>query len=193
MLRSYPLAEISARIGGNVYALAMFLTGVFVLYRRPDDGCAHCSWAGHHPRATTWSFGLRALDFVTSSDFWAASSDHQRCLLLFWAAVLFRAGFSPHRLVGGTGGAAYSLCAAIRDLQRWPELVASGALDWLSGLESGSEPDGLAYLLVSMLALVAIIAAAVRSARADQGGGLHSLSIPCWPCCCGAPQLFGGP
>lgn len=162
-LRSYPLADnLRQDWGSMLYALAMFLTGVFVLYKRPEDTTARALFLGGSSilGATSWSFGLQALDFVHPLTFWLHRLTTSGVYLLFWASVLHFALIfpNPHRLVlrhRWLVPAVYSLPFVILGVALvGTGLAASSTLDWLSRQGQDQNLTVTAYLVASLLALV---------------------------------------
>lgn len=162
-LHAYPLAaNLRQDWGAMVYAVALFLTGGFVFYKRPDVPAAGVQLLGGSAilGATTWSFGLQALDFAYPV-FWLHRITTGGVYLLFWASVLhFTLIFpNPHRLVQRyrwivpTVYTAPFLVLTIALIGTY--LAASNTLDWFAHLGPDQNATVTAYLLLSVLALLA--------------------------------------
>lgn len=162
-LHAYPLAEnLRQDWGAMVYAVTMFLTGVFVFYKRPDERAARVMLLGGSSilGATTWSFGLQALDFVHPLTFWLHRITTGGVYLLFWATILHFALVFPntHRLVQRQRWivpAVYAvpfvvLAFALVGTYR----AASSTLDWLARLGPEQSVTVTISLLLALLALI---------------------------------------
>ena len=162
-LGRYPLgANIRHDWGAMVYALALFVTGAFVFFKRPDELAtgpllvAGSAMLG----ATTWSFGLQALDFVQPPGFWLHQLTTRGVYLLIWASVLHFALLfpNPHRLVRGHRWLVPTLYAlpflVLTATLVMTGLAASGPLDWLARIGLDQNLTVAVYLLLGLVALV---------------------------------------
>ncbi len=158
----WPLAANLRRDwGAMLYALALLLTGAFVFARRPDVSATRPLFLAGSAMvgATTWSFGLQALDFVGPLAFWLHRVTTHGVYLLIWSAALhFALVFpSPHRVVRRHGWLIpliYVLPFAIHAVAVIAAgMAASGPLDWLAHTGLDQNLTVTAYLLLSLLAL----------------------------------------
>ncbi|GAB4481646.1 MAG: hypothetical protein Kow00124_29660 [Anaerolineae bacterium] len=159
----YPLAaNLHRDWGAMLYALALLLTGAFVFTRRPDEPATRLLFLAGSAMvgATTWSFGLQALDFVRPLTFWLLWVTTRVIYLLIWSSALHFALIfpNPHRLVRRHGWvipAIYGLPFVVHAAAVIAAgLTASGPLDWLAGIGLDQNLTVTAYLLFSLLALV---------------------------------------
>lgn len=161
-LGRYPLAaNLRQDWGALLYALALFLTGALVFYRRPEQTATRLLFLAGSSMlgATTWSLGLQALDFVQPLPFWLHRVTTHGVYLVLWSATLhFALVFpNPHRLLRRHGWLVPTLYAL-------PFLVhiaavigtglaAAGPLDWLARLGLDQNLTVTIYLVLSVLAL----------------------------------------
>jgi signal transduction histidine kinase len=162
-LRAYPLAEnLRQDWGAMVYASLMFLIGAFVFYKRPAVPAARVQLLGGSAilGATTWSFGLQALDFAYPLTFFLHRITTSGVYLLFWASILhFSLIFpNPHRLVQRHRWLVPALYIApflvLMLALSGAHFAAVNTLDWLSRLGPEQNVTVTVYLVLVLLALI---------------------------------------